>query len=263
MDLVLERIELRTRGRPRIARRLIARQRPPDRVAMQPGPAMNLPDRQAAHEVQPPDLRPLLHSDHPGPPELALRKRTQAPRTPGRSGGPVFNRRRWSSFHPAPTLTSDGRPRPWLRCRKQQRSALAPRLWRGAPPIAALRRRLSLRPSWRIYRRSSRPRQLVPDRPDAAGQPRSGTFSHTCTAAHDGRGVRGYEATTRCHLRRQPLLQPRELCKLLASGLVKVEPVHDIAESRRFGVVALSTLMCCKLANDLGPNERQPCLYGQ
>ena len=25
-------------------------------------------DRQAAHEVQPPDLRPLLHSDHPGPP---------------------------------------------------------------------------------------------------------------------------------------------------------------------------------------------------
>src|SRR5215213_4753726 len=39
---------------------------------MQPGPAMDLADRQAAHEVQPPDLRPLLHSDHPVPPELAL-----------------------------------------------------------------------------------------------------------------------------------------------------------------------------------------------
>ena len=60
---------------------------------MQPGAPMDLPDRQAAHEMQPPHLRPLLHSDHLGPPELALRKRTQAPRTPGRL--------RWSSFQPA------------------------------------------------------------------------------------------------------------------------------------------------------------------
>ena len=78
---------------------------------MQPGPAMDLALRQPAHEVQPPDLRPLLHPDHLGPPELALRKRAQAPQTTGRpSGGPHFNRRRWPSFHPAPTREgeSDG-----------------------------------------------------------------------------------------------------------------------------------------------------------
>ena len=95
-------------GARAIARRLIAPKRAADRVAMQPGPPMDLPDRQAAHEMQPPHLRPLLHPDHLGPPELALRKRTQAPRTPGQhSGGPVFNRRRWSSFHPAPTAADE------------------------------------------------------------------------------------------------------------------------------------------------------------
>jgi hypothetical protein len=36
---------------------------------------------------------------------LALRGRAEGPRTTGRrSGGPDFNRRRWSSFHPAPTV---------------------------------------------------------------------------------------------------------------------------------------------------------------
>ena len=115
MDLVLERIELRARRRAPIDRRLIAVDRPADRVAMQPGPPMDLPHRQAAHEVQPPDLRPLLHPDHLGPPELALRKRAQDPQATGhRSGGPLFNRRRWPSFHPAPTpseLLSLGIPR--------------------------------------------------------------------------------------------------------------------------------------------------------
>ena len=45
-------------------------------------------------------LRPLLHSDHLGPPELALRKQAQVPRTTGRSGGPLFNRRRVGPFSP-------------------------------------------------------------------------------------------------------------------------------------------------------------------
>ena len=73
---------------------------------MQPSAAMNLPDRQATHEAQPPHLRPLLHSDHLGPPRLALRGRAEAPRTTGHAqvvqistgaGGPVFTRRRQSS----------------------------------------------------------------------------------------------------------------------------------------------------------------------
>src|SRR5215213_1463607 len=110
VDLVLERIELRSRRRPRITRPVITPKRVADRLPVQARPAMDLPDRQAAHEMQPPHLRPLLHSDYLGPPELALRKRTQAPRTPGRSGGPVFNRRRWSSFHPAPTGDRFGYP---------------------------------------------------------------------------------------------------------------------------------------------------------
>src|SRR5215208_1715854 len=112
VDLVLERIELRSRRRPRITRPVITPKRVADRLPVQARPAMDLPDRQAAHEMQPPHLRPLLHSDHLGPPKLALRKRTQAPRTPGRSGGPVFNRRRWSSFHPAPTTSGCPRTRP-------------------------------------------------------------------------------------------------------------------------------------------------------
>src|SRR5215207_5456390 len=120
MDLVLKRIKLRTRRRPRIARRLIAPKRAADRLPVQPGPAMNLADRQAAHEVQPPHLRPLLHSDHLGPPELALRKRTQAPRTTGRSSGPLCNRRRWPSFHPAPTT----KPRMWRSEVRDRRGAL-------------------------------------------------------------------------------------------------------------------------------------------
>jgi hypothetical protein len=103
MDLVLERVQLRARPRALVLRRLVALDRVADRVAMQPGAPVDLPLRQAAHEVQPPDLRPLLHSDHLGPPDLALRKRTQASEdhrtlqvahiSTG-AGGPVFTRRR-------------------------------------------------------------------------------------------------------------------------------------------------------------------------
>jgi hypothetical protein len=40
---------------------------------MQTRPAMDLALRQLADEMQPPNLSPLLHPDHLGPPELALR----------------------------------------------------------------------------------------------------------------------------------------------------------------------------------------------
>jgi hypothetical protein len=78
VDLVLERIKLRPARRPPIDRRRVAADRAADRVPVQPRPTMDLAHRQPAHEVQPPDLRPLLHPDHLGPPGLALRKRTQA-----------------------------------------------------------------------------------------------------------------------------------------------------------------------------------------
>src|SRR5215207_9406434 len=102
-DLVLERIQLRPRRRALVLRWLVAVDHAADRVAMQPRPAMDLPLRQAAHEVQPPHLRPLLHSDHLGPPELALRKTSPGNPDHRTSSGPLFNRRRWPSFHPAPT----------------------------------------------------------------------------------------------------------------------------------------------------------------
>jgi hypothetical protein len=103
-DLGLEWIDLRATPLTRVLRRLVAGDRSPDRLAMQPRPAADLSDRQPAHEPQAPDLRPLLHPDHPRPPRLALRGQAQGPKTTGQqSGGPDFNRRRWSSLHPAPT----------------------------------------------------------------------------------------------------------------------------------------------------------------
>jgi hypothetical protein len=71
---------------------------------MQPRPPADLALRQALDEVQPTDLGPLLHPDHLGPPELALRRRAQlrtppddtlrvAHFSPG-AGGPVFTQRR-------------------------------------------------------------------------------------------------------------------------------------------------------------------------
>ena len=68
---------------------------------------MDLALREPPDEMYATDLRPLLHPDHPGPPELALRKQAQAPRpTPSPQGGPLFNRLRWPSFHPAPTAVA-------------------------------------------------------------------------------------------------------------------------------------------------------------
>ena len=64
-DPVLERIELRSHRCARIPRRLPGRQRPPDRLAMQPRPPADLPDRQLLDSMQPSDLCPLLHADHP------------------------------------------------------------------------------------------------------------------------------------------------------------------------------------------------------
>src|SRR4051812_12739133 len=94
MDLVLERIELRARPRPFIDRRTVTGDRPTDRLSMQPRPPVDLADPQPLDEVQPTDLGPLLHPDHPGPPELAPRKRAQARRPLGHSP-------RWSTFQPA------------------------------------------------------------------------------------------------------------------------------------------------------------------
>jgi hypothetical protein len=87
-------------SRADLARRLIACDRPSNRVAVQPRAAMELPDRQATHEPKPPSLRPLLHSHHrarrtPTPPSARGRGSADHGR---RSGGPDFNRRRWSSL---------------------------------------------------------------------------------------------------------------------------------------------------------------------
>jgi hypothetical protein len=60
---------------------------------MQPGATMDLALRQPAHEEQPPHLRPLLHPDHLGPPELALRSTS--------SGNPGHRTLKWPDFHPA------------------------------------------------------------------------------------------------------------------------------------------------------------------
>src|SRR5205085_10096509 len=104
VDLGLKRIERRPHRPASIDRWLAAADRPADRVAMQPRPATDLALRQTLDEVQPTDLGPLLHPDHLGPPELALRRRAQAPKATGQhaqvahfstgAGGPVFTRRR-------------------------------------------------------------------------------------------------------------------------------------------------------------------------
>jgi hypothetical protein len=59
---------------------------------MQPGAGMDLPLREPPNEEQPPHLRPLLYSDHLGPPKLALRNTN--------SGNPGHRTIRWPNFHP-------------------------------------------------------------------------------------------------------------------------------------------------------------------
>jgi hypothetical protein len=69
---------------------------------MQPGAAMDLRIDRARSAAAAPAHWSTPTT--PGPPRLALRGRAEGLRTAGRgSCSPHFNRRRWSSFHPAPT----------------------------------------------------------------------------------------------------------------------------------------------------------------
>src|SRR4051794_3109370 len=79
---------------------------------MQPRPATDLALRQTLDEVQPTDLGPLLHPDHLGPPELAPRRRAQAPRATGRTlKWPTFHSTQVDQFSPgADTELVDRRP---------------------------------------------------------------------------------------------------------------------------------------------------------
>ena len=84
-----------------IARRALRGQRAADRFAVQPGAAADLLDRDAVDHVHPPDLRPLLHVDHP----LLLASISSIGRgsRPGRmlrpcAGGSVFDRREGVQF---------------------------------------------------------------------------------------------------------------------------------------------------------------------
>lgn len=96
MDLGFEEVELRGRRRPRVLRRLSARDRAADGLAMQPGAPGELANRDPLDEVQTPQLCPLLHDQHVLPPDPiwtspgqgASGRRGQGPR-----GGSPFNRR--------------------------------------------------------------------------------------------------------------------------------------------------------------------------
>ena len=65
MDLRLKRLQHPRPRHPLIARRRLAAQRPADRVPRQARRPGELLDRLAANEVFPPQLSPLLHTDHP------------------------------------------------------------------------------------------------------------------------------------------------------------------------------------------------------
>ena len=87
------------------ARRRLGRQRPPDRLAMQPRPLADLADRQPLDAVHAPDLRPLLHADHTTPPRPIVQikrgsgpgRTNPTPRQVGHfstgAGGSLFRRR--------------------------------------------------------------------------------------------------------------------------------------------------------------------------
>src|SRR3954451_2498624 len=73
---------------------------------MQPRPPADLTNRQPLDAVHPPDLRPLLHADH----TLLLARSFRSSESPDPAGrtdpaprGPLFDRRRWTTIHPAPT----------------------------------------------------------------------------------------------------------------------------------------------------------------
>src|SRR5207248_997718 len=105
-DPVLERIQLRPGRRPLVLRRRLALDRPGDRVAMRPGQPMDRALGALLDEVQPSDLSPLLHADHTlllARSQDQARVRDQPDASDSTPGGPVFNRRRWSSIQAAPT----------------------------------------------------------------------------------------------------------------------------------------------------------------
>jgi hypothetical protein len=170
--------------------------RPADRVAMQPRPTPDLALREALDEVQPTDLGPLLHPDHLGPPELVLRTRAQAPKTTGRVlRWPTFNRRRWPSFHPAPTPFGPARQRCHRRETRDQRvrrfalSRLATCLARtDSSGIASARQRSASAGSTKRdgVRGSEVPRSWTrePCRPDLEGLRTVASGSPPCATIH-------------------------------------------------------------------------------
>ncbi len=123
MNLVLERLKLRNRRRPRIPRRTITPQRRPHRVTRKPRAPRQLLDRNPGHEMLPTQLRPLLHPDHPILQARSTNQARTSPPAPRRlrhhPGGSIFNRRRGVSFPPAPTATrtsSGSKTTPTCRC---------------------------------------------------------------------------------------------------------------------------------------------------
>ncbi len=106
VDLVLKRLQHAPARRPRIARRPLAPQRPPDRVAREPRRSRELLDRLPSDEMLASQLSPLLHLDHPSsrPSRRRQRRDSAPPRTtppPAQGGqfssgggGSVFTRRR-------------------------------------------------------------------------------------------------------------------------------------------------------------------------
>ena len=62
---VLEPVEHRPSGRPRIRRRPLRRQRPRDRLPREAQPVSDRSLRQPLRHMKATDLRPLLHGDHP------------------------------------------------------------------------------------------------------------------------------------------------------------------------------------------------------
>ena len=85
---VLEPVEHRPSGRPRIRRRPLRRQRPRDRLPREAQPVSDRSLRQPLRHMKATDLRPLLHGDHP--PNLG-------------SGGPQLAERHWSPLQRAST----------------------------------------------------------------------------------------------------------------------------------------------------------------
>src|SRR6185312_8555406 len=75
---------------------------------MQPQPPADLPNRDLLDPVQPPDLRPLLHADHPSSSPIdndRSRVRTRPDDTSPAPGGSLSDRRRWVTIQAAPTAT--------------------------------------------------------------------------------------------------------------------------------------------------------------